>query len=91
MRERCCRCHITLTSEDKYHYGANCENCEVDRRYEDHERNQPIKSAYWRWRAICFCMRWLWCSAAGYRSLRLWLMPRPVATGRSELRHDRRK
>jgi len=59
VRERCCRCHITLTSEDKYHYGANCENCEVDRRYEDHERDQPIKSAYWRWRAICFCVRWL--------------------------------
>lgn len=64
MRERCCCCHITLTSEDKYHYGANCENCEVDRRYEDHERDQPIKSAYWRWRAICLCMRFLFCGAA---------------------------
>lgn len=31
--ERCCRCHITLTSEDKYHYGANCENCELDNMY----------------------------------------------------------
>lgn len=64
MRERCCRCHITLTSEDKYHYGANCENCEVDYRYEEHEREHPIKSAYWRWRAICLCVRFLFCGAA---------------------------
>lgn len=64
MKDRCCRCHITLTSEDKYHYGANCETCEVDRRYEDHERDQPIKSAYWRWRAICFGLRFLFCGAA---------------------------
>lgn len=90
-RERCCRCHTILTSEDKYHYGASCESCECDIEWENHERDNPIKSAYWRWRAICFCVRWLWNSAAGYRSLRLWLLSRPMATGRSELRHDRRK
>nr|DAL09294.1 MAG TPA_asm: TFIIB zinc-binding [Caudoviricetes sp.] len=91
MKERCCRCHTVLTSEDMYHYGQNCEACECDIEWENHELDNPIKSAYWRWRAICFCLRWLWCSAVGYRSLRLWLMPRTVATGRSELRHDRRK
>lgn len=91
MHDRCCRCHTILTSEDKYHYRASCESCECDIEWENHERDNPIKSAYWRWRAICFCLRWLWNSVAGYRSLRLWLMPRPVATGRSELRHDRRK
>ena len=89
MRERCCRCHITLTSEDKYHYGAKCENCEVDYRYEEHERGQPIKSAYWRWRAICFCMRWLWCSIAGYRSIRLWLVSALLPTFRDEPKPSR--
>lgn len=59
MRERCCRCHITLTSEDKYHYSISCEACECDIEWENHERDNPIKSAYWRWRAICFCVRWL--------------------------------
>ena len=59
MRERCCRCHITLTSEDKYHYSISCEQCECDIEWENHERDNPIKSAYWRWRAICFCLRWL--------------------------------
>ena len=89
--DRCCRCHIILTTEDKHFYGANCEPCELDNMYEEAEKHYPIKSAYWRWRAFCFGVRWLWCSIAGYRSLRLWLMPRPVATPRSELRHDRRK
>jgi len=28
MNDRCCQCHTILTSEDKYHYGANCESCE---------------------------------------------------------------
>ena len=90
MRERCCRCHTILTSEDKYHYGANCENCEVDYRYEEAEKASPIKSAHWRWRAICFALRWLWCSVAGYRSLRLYFMPRPVATARPERTNGRR-
>ena len=82
MRERCHRCHTILTSEDKHHYSIACETCECDMKWEDHERDQPIKSAYWRWRAICFVVRWLWFSAAGYRSLRLHLMSRPVATAR---------
>lgn len=64
MRERCCRCHITLTSEDKYWYGASCENCETDYRFEQAEMHRPVKSAYWRWRAICFCVRFLFCGAA---------------------------
>lgn len=63
-RERCCRCHITLTSEDKYHYSISCEQCECDIEWESHERDNPIKSAYWRWRAICFCLRFLFCGAA---------------------------
>lgn len=81
--DRCCRCYVDLTTEDKHFYGANCELCELDNMYEEAEKHSPIKSAYWRWRAMCFGVRWLWCSIAGYRSLRLWLMPRPVATPRS--------
>lgn len=59
MRERCHRCYTILTSEDKHHYGISCENCQCDMEWEDHERDQPVKSAYWRWRAICFCVRFL--------------------------------
>ena len=57
MNDRCYRCHTILTSEDKYHYGANCNQCECDIEWENHERHDPIKSAYWRWRAICYCLR----------------------------------
>jgi len=91
MKERCHRCYTILTSEDKHHYGIACEACECDMKWEDHERDQPIKSAYWRWRAICFCVRWVRFSAAGYRSLRLYLMPRPVAAARPKLQNDRRE
>ena len=64
MKERCCRCHITLTSEDKYHYEVRCECCETDLKWEVHEYDRPIKTAYWRWRAVCFCARFLFCGAA---------------------------
>jgi len=63
-KERCCRCHTILTSEDKYHYSISCEACECDIEWESHERDNPIKSAYWRWRAICFCVRFLFYGAA---------------------------
>lgn len=59
MRERCHRCHIILTSEDKHWYGVSCEECEQDYRYEEWERHWAIKSAYWRWRAVCFGVRFL--------------------------------
>ncbi len=91
MRERCQRCYTILTSEDKHHYGISCESCECDMKWEDHERDQPIKSAYWRWRAICFCMRWLLCSAAGCRSLRMHLMSRPVDDVTPKFHNDRRE
>jgi hypothetical protein len=58
--DRCCRCHATLTTEDKHNYGANCEPCELDNMYEEAEKHSPIKSAYWRWRAMCFGVRWLY-------------------------------
>nr|DAI70287.1 MAG TPA: DNA-directed RNA polymerase [Bacteriophage sp.] len=89
-RERCHRCYTILTSEDKHHYTISCESCECDMEWEDHERDRPVKSAYWRWRAICFVMRWLWCSVAGYRSLRLHLMPRPVDASRPKFQANRR-
>lgn len=62
--ERCHRCHAILTSEDKHWYGVSCEECEQDYRYEEWERHWAIKSAYWRWRAVCFGVRFL-CSIAG--------------------------
>ncbi|XBS61312.1 hypothetical protein ABNP39_08130 [Pantoea dispersa] len=58
-RERCHRCHAILTSEDKHWYGVSCEECEQDYRYEEWERHWAVKSAYWRWRAVCFGVRWL--------------------------------
>ncbi len=85
MKERCCRCHTVLTSEDKYHYGANCESCEVDYRYEEAERNQLIKSAHWRWRAFCFAVRYLWCGAGATREL----LMRSLRRVRGILRNDR--
>ena len=58
--ERCCRCYVDLTTEDKHFYGANCEPCELDNMYEEAEKYSPIKSAHWRWRAVCFGVRVLW-------------------------------
>lgn len=43
MKERCCRCHITLTSEDNYHYGINCETCNEDYWYAEHFDYFPIR------------------------------------------------
>lgn len=56
-RERCHRCHTILTSEDKHWYSVACEACETDFKWEEYEQHNPIKSAYWRWRAICFGVR----------------------------------
>lgn len=58
-RERCHRCHTILTSEDKHWYSISCEECQCDLEWEEHERNLAIKSAYWRWRAVCFGVRFL--------------------------------
>lgn len=90
MRERCCRCHTILTSEDKYHYGANCENCEVDYRYEEAEKASPIKSAHWRWRAICFAVRFLFGIAGACRDLLLQRLRNRTA-GRSQFQNVWRK
>lgn len=56
-RERCHRCHTILTSEDKHWYSVACETCETDLKWEEYEQHNPIKSAYWLWRAICFGVR----------------------------------
>lgn len=56
MRERCCRCHITLTSEDKYHYGANCETCNEDYWYAEHFDYFPLRCVC---RYLCYQVRWL--------------------------------
>lgn len=90
MRERCHRCYTILTSEDKYHYEVRCESCEVDYRYEEAESNQLIKSPYWKWRAICFGLRWLsGITGAGrdlcVRSVRSWL------DAKRKLQHVRRR
>ena len=90
MRERCHRCYTILTSEDKHHYGIACESCETDLKWEDHERDQPIKSAYWRWRAICFCVRFLSGITGAVRDLLLQRL-RNRAARRSELSHARRE
>lgn len=63
-RERCQRCHTILTSEDKHHYSISCETCDCDMQWEEYEQHNLIKSAYWRWRAICFGVRWLRFGAA---------------------------
>lgn len=91
MRERCHRCHTILTSEDKHHYSISCENCEVDSAYEEHEQHNPIKSAYWRWRAICFGVRFLRHYPAKLGNVLLQRLRRPSAGSRSEFRHDRRR
>lgn len=57
--KRCFRCHTILTSEDKHYHGISCHNCECDVEWEEYERDYPIKSAYWRWRAVCFGLRFL--------------------------------
>nr|DAI68109.1 MAG TPA: TFIIB zinc-binding [Caudoviricetes sp.] len=89
MKDRCHRCYTILTSEDKHHYGIACETCECDIKWEAHERDQPIKSAYWRWRAMCFCVRILSGVAGAGRDILLQRM-RNRAARRSELSHARR-
>lgn len=90
-RERCHRCHIILTSEDKHWYGVSCEECEQDYRYEEWERHRAIKSAYWRWRAVCFGVRFLRGITGAGRDLLLHKLRRQSGKRRSELRHDRRR
>lgn len=90
-RERCHRCHTILTSEDKYWYSISCEECQCDLEWEEHERNLAIKSAYWRWRAVCFGVRWLCGIAGAGRDLLLHKLRRQSGKRRSELRHDRRR
>lgn len=60
MRERCCRCHITLTSEDKYHYGANCEACNDDYQHAEYFHYHPIHCAL---RYARYQLRWLFSMA----------------------------
>ncbi len=91
MRERCHRCHTILSSEDKYWYGASCEECEQDYRYEEWERHRAIKSAYWRWRAVCFGVRFLCVIAGAGRDVLLHKLRRQSGKRRSKLRHDRRR
>lgn len=56
MRERCCRCHITLTSEDKHWYGGNCEICEEDAWYIEHFDYLPFRATL---RYVGYQLRWL--------------------------------
>lgn len=90
MSERCHRCHTILTSEDKHWFGVSCEECEQDYRYEEWERHWTVKSAHWRWRAICFGLRWLqhFPAAAGNICMR-WLRGRLDA--RRQLQNARRE
>jgi hypothetical protein len=88
MRERCCRCHTILTSEDKYHYGANCETCNEDYLYAEHFEYYPIHAT---WRYAKYQMRWLWHTIGFGRSLCVRQLHRFMGRSRSELRHDRRK
>lgn len=90
-RERCHRCHTILTSEDKHWYGVSCEECEQGYRYEEWERLRAVKSAYWRWRAVCFGVRFLCYYPAKLGSLLLHKLRRQSGKRRSELRHDRRR
>lgn len=90
-RERCHRCHTILTSEDKHWYGVSCEECEQDYRYEEWERSRAIKSAYWRWRAVCFGVRFLCVITGAGRNVLLHKLRRQSGKRRSELRHDRRR
>lgn len=88
-RERCHRCRTILTSEDKYHYDDKCEECECDQQWEDAEANQLIKSAHYKWRAVCFGVRVLWCGAGRARDVLL-LKLRNRNAGRSQLQNVRR-
>lgn len=80
-RERCCRCHITLTSEDKYHYGANCETCNEDYQYAEYFDYYPIRCA---WRYLHYQMRWLSSMAYHGGSLLLCCLRRVMGRKRSE-------
>lgn len=91
MKERCHRCHTILTSEDKHWYGVSCEECEQDYRYEEWERHWAVKSAYWRWRAVFFGVRWLWNGSQAIGSICLQRVSRLLAASRSGVRHDRRR
>lgn len=91
MRERCHRCYTVLTSEDKYWYSISCEECQCDLEWEEHEKNLAIKSAYWRWRAVCFGVRFMCGIAGAGRDVLLHKLRRQSGKRRSEFRHDRRK
>ncbi len=90
MRERCHRCHTILTSEDKHWYSVACETCETDLKWEEYEQHNPIKSAYWRWRAICFGVRWLRCATAAGLGICMRLLLRRL-DARRQLQNARRE
>ncbi len=81
IKERCCRCHTILTSEDKYHYGANCETCNEDYQYAEYFDYYPIRCA---WRYIRYQVRWLSSMAHHGGSLLLCCLRRVMGRERSE-------
>lgn len=81
MRERCCRCHITLTSEDKYHYSISCEQCNEDYQHAGYFDYYPIRCA---WRYIRYQVRWMFSMAHHGGSLLLRGVHRIVGGKRSE-------
>ena len=87
-KERCCRCHTILTSEDKYHFGANCETCNEDNQYAEYFDYYPIRCA---WRYLRYQVRWLSSMAHNGGSLLLRGLRRVMGGKQSDLRHDRRK
>jgi len=90
MKERCHRCYTILTSEDKYHYDDKCENCECDQQWEDAEANRLIKSAHYKWRAVCFGVRWVSGTAGAGRNICMRRL-RSRLDERRKLQHVRRE
>lgn len=87
MHDRCCRCHITLTSEDKYHYSISCETCNEDAWYAEHFDYFPIRCA---WRYAAYQVRWL--RETTSHGLRLCLRPLlRRMDARRKLQHVRRE
>lgn len=79
--ERCHRCHIILTSEDKYHYSISCHACEEDYWYAEHFDYFPLRCAR---RFARYQLRWLWSVTGHLGSLLLRGVRRLLGRNRSE-------
>ncbi len=60
MADRCVKCFAPLTSEEKFFFYCNCEQCEMDTAVVMDENHRFIKSPVFILRLILFYLRRFW-------------------------------